>query len=510
VRLIVGTLVALSATLDAAAQTATPAATPAPQKTLSLSELVRDALAQNLTLDSARASTQSTQSSVQSASSAFDPRLDFSPSYKRTQQELLVDSSSTLNGTAPNRVYSGGLGGTLPISTSYSLRVDTNRTAQDNPAFLQQGTFSPTVNNTLSFSLSQPLLKGFGPTYAKSGVNIAEFTSASAQARLDRTAEQTIADVEIAYWSLGLAEAVERLSRDSYDRARELMTRNDKMLGLKLISELDAITSRRGEQQRLTSLTDAVRRRQDAAERLLFLVYGRKALERLGERDMVRTEAPPADVAAVPPVQELETKALEARRDYRAARLDVSQSELVRKINKNAMLPDVRMDASYTASTLGTDGVRFFDGSRNGDLAQREWKVGVSMAYPLGNRSARAAYVKARYDAEAAAANLAAFENIVRSQVRASARAIETNRQRLAQAQRSFDFAKQQYEAGQKQLQLGLLDSFRLLQMEEDVSGAEITLEQTRYDLALALTDFALATSTIGQRYQTAGAAPQR
>ena len=49
------------------------------------------------------------------------------------------------------------------------------------------------------------------------------------------------------------------------------------MFDLELITEVDLISARRGLQQRLTALTDAVRRRQDAAERLWYYVYGEKA-----------------------------------------------------------------------------------------------------------------------------------------------------------------------------------------------------------------------------------------
>jgi len=495
VRPIVASLVALIPAL-AAAQTPTPAPEAA-RKPLILSQLVKDALDQNLSLSQARASTRSTETSVPSARSMYDPTLDFTPSYARTNQSIL----SGPEGEQSGRVYAGGANGRLPISTGYNIRFDSSGTDQNNPAFLQPPAINPLVNNTLSFSVSQPLLRGLGPKYQNAPVDLAEFSTEAANQRLKRTTEQTIADVEIAYWSLGLAEAVERLSRDSYVRAQDLMGRNDKMLDLKLISELDAITSRRGFQQRLTSLTDATRRRQDAAERLLFLVYGRQAVDHLNEIDSIRTEPPPAVLDSPPAMSEVEKAALERRQDYQAAKTDLSQSQLLTSVNKNALLPDLRLTGTYTRAVLNTDAVRVFSGGRAGDLKQQEWKLGVTMTYPIGNRSARSAYAKARYDSEVQADNLASFENLVRNQSRAAVRAINTNRQRLEQAQRSFDYAKQQYDAGQKQLQLGLVDSFRLLQMEEDVSNTELTLEQTRYDLALAMTDFGLATATIGQRY---------
>jgi outer membrane protein TolC len=499
-RLILRSLVALAIAHQVGAQTPPRPATDGPCKTLPLNQLVKDALERNLTLASARATTHSTEMAVDSARSTFDPQLALSPSYARADQSVL-STQQMITGTQPTTSYAASVNGQTPISTSYSFSFQSDRVSNTNPSLLAVGVQTPSVNNTMSFAVSQPLLKGFGSTYAHAPVDLAQYTADSAQARLRRTADQTIADVETAYWTLGFAEANERLSRDSLTRAQELQTRNEKMLDLKLISELDALTARRGYQQRLTSLTDATRRRRDAAENLLFLVYGRAAAEHLPERDAICTEPPPSDTAPTPPPAELEKLALERRPDFQAARLDLSQSQLQTRVNKNALLPDVRVTGTYSANVLGTDGVRLFNTSRLGDLEQNGWKLGFSVSYPIGNRGARAAYQKARYDAEAQDVSVASFENLVRNQARSSARGIDTNRERLQQAQRSFDYAKQQYEAGQKQLQLGLLDSFRLLQMEEEVSNAESVLEQTRYDFALSMTDFGLATGTIAGRY---------
>jgi len=67
-------------------------------------------------------------------------------------------------------------------------------------------------------------------------------------------------------------------------------------------------------QQRLTSLTEATRQRQDAAERLVYLVYGENAAGRLKNELVLRTELPPSDFPSLPPVAELEERALRERR----------------------------------------------------------------------------------------------------------------------------------------------------------------------------------------------------
>jgi outer membrane protein len=470
--------------------------------------LVRDALRDNLTLRSVRASTLSVETSVEAESSRFDPLFQISPFYSRSELERLdAQSGAIVAGARPNGGVASSFGGILPSSTSYSIGLASDWQRQTNPAF-QPGFPSPSVNSALSFSLAQPLMRGRGRSIVQGPVDLARTASQSARARLDRVVEETITNVENAYWSLGLAEAAERIARDSLKRARDLLARNVQMRELKLISEVDTITSRRGVQERLTSLTDAVRRREDAFERLIFLVYGEGASERLRRNPIFHTEPPPTDYPELVAMAGIEEQALQERRDLEGARLDLAQSEISKRLAKNALKPDVRLTAGYLVQTQGTDSFRLLSTSRPGDVKESDWQVGISLSYPFGNRASKAADARARYENDVQRTLLASSQAAVRSEVRAAARAIEANRERLAQAQLSFTYARQQYDAGQEQLRLGLIDSFRLLQMEDDVSNAESVLEQTRYDLAFAASIFRLAMGTNDEPYRSVVANP--
>jgi outer membrane protein len=468
---------------------------------LPLEQLVRDALQTNLGLRTARASSSAVETGIQGASGIFDPQLSASPTFGTGHRELLLQPNLPGSGTETSRGVNAGVSGTLRTSTIYGVSMDHARNDLDNLDLANQVP-QPNANTALTFSVRQPLLRGFGPTYAQAPVRIARYGATASRQRLERTAELTISDVETFYWSLGLAEAFEKINRDSLKRAQDLMDRNKKMSDLKLIAEVDLITSQRGLQQRLTALTDSVRRRQDAAERLLFLVYGEKAAERLASMTALRAEPPPASAPVLPAAEEIEGKVLEERADVRAARVDRDSADFSRKVAKNALLPDLALTTSYAARTNGTEGFSLFNTSRVGDLSANDWRFGASFGYPLWNRVARAAEARARYDAQVQSLVLASTETNVRSEVRAATRAVRTELERLEQSRLGFEYAQKQYTAGQEQLRLGLIDSFRLLQLEEDVANAELTYQQVRFDLAQALTNYGLATGTLLEKYQ--------
>lgn len=475
---------------------------------LPLKDAVRDALHLNLTLRSARSTTAAEETAVMSARGAFDPRLSAEPSYSTGRSTLLLDSGASTSGSQSGRALSAGVSGSLPFSTGYAVNLDHTWRDQENPLIAGLSQPQPAASTNLVFSLRQPLLKGAGPRYAQAPVTIAEYARDAARARLDRTVEETIAGVETAYWSVGLAEEVERLSFNSYLRAKELLDRNERMRGLGLISDVDLITAKRGVQARLTSLTEATRRRKDAVDRLLFYIYGEKAgavLERL--HDMT-TDSPPE---ALPPLlggEETKSLAMSIRTDVKAFSLDRSQSSFSEILAKNALLPDVSLAGSVSTLTEGTNTFRLLSTQRAGDIESTDWRIGLVFSYPLSNRGARAAHAKAKFDAEASALALTSAQANAESELRIAKRAVESTHQRLRQARLSFDLAGQQYEAGQKQLQLGLIDSFRLLQMEDDVTTAELVLAQVRYDLAQSITSYELATDGLRKKYEIAPETP--
>lgn len=482
--------------LGAAEDPAPPAGEP-----LALRDLVRDAIGSNLALRSARAFERGVDADLLASKGIFDPRLVAAPSLTTGRSSVLVEEGAPVSGSRSGRALALGVGGALPLSTSYALALDHSWSDQENAQVVVPGESQPSASTALRLTLSQPLLKGAGPRYAGAPVTLAGLSAKAAGESLDRALEETIAAVESAYWSLGLSEAVERLSRDSYLRAEELLERNQRMRALELVSEVDLITARRGVQARLTSLTEASRRRQDAADRLLFLVYGDGAAPRAAAFASRPTEPPLAAPPEVPGLEEAEAAALRGRSDVRALSLAVEQGALAEDVARNALLPEVSLTGSVTTRTGLTDSFRLFSNSRAGDVESSDWSVGVAFSYPLSNRAARGAHLQSVWESRRRSLALASAEADVRSEVRAADRGVRANRLRLEQAELSFELARQQYEAGRKQLQLGLVDSFRLLQMEDDVTLAELVLVQVRYDLAQAITSYALAVGTLRERY---------
>ncbi|MBT7502734.1 MAG: hypothetical protein HN645_07420 [Gemmatimonadales bacterium] len=93
--------------------------------------------------------------------------------------------------------------------------------------------------------------------------------------------------------------------------------------------------------------------------------------------------------------------------------------------------------------------------------------------------------------------DLSLSENLVLQDVREATRAVRSGIERLAAGDEAARLAAAQLVAERQRLDLGLGDSFRLLETEENAVQAELESVRSRYDLARATTRLRLARGEI-------------
>lgn len=508
--MIVGTLAAVTPL------TAAPAPLPQdpqavsdlPERTVvRLVDLVNDGLSGNLTLLNAIVGSRSVRAGEVLARSIYDPTLSADGDYSDDGQTLSVSDGVSFGDL---RAADGGVAvaGATPLSTTYSASLVASWQDQSLTELLSDGASPVTTTTTLSLSLTQPLLRGRGRAIIGAPLESARIASGAADQRLARQVEVSIADFETAYWTLGLAEAIEDTAMRSYSRALEVLQRNQQMRELELIAEPDLITAQRAVASRATELTQATQTRRDAAEALIFLIYGERADDRIlqtGPR--IRTDG---ELPEPPPVGAYEEfgGVIGTRHDVQAARYDVDQSRVDLRVAENDTLPSLDLSGSY-AATSETDGpLRLLVAGSTG-LDVDGWQAGAVFTYPIGNHEAAGRRAQAALAVDGSELVLSAVENAALQDVRQAGRAILAEQQALSQARLALQYAQQQYDAGRQQLQLGLIDSFRLLQMEDDVVEGELAEIRARYSLAQAITRYQLALGTIDDKYPAAAVVAQ-
>ena len=286
------------------------------------------------------------------------------------------------------------------------------------------------------------------------------------------------------------AEAIQAVLGRSYEIAEALLFRNEQLADRELLADVDVITARSAVALRRSILVGARRARVDAAEAAVFLVWGEGANQELARDTLpLRTTGIEITLPDVLPFREAEAIALTRRRDLAAARSELRGSEVAAESARIGRLPSLSLDGSVQSG--GTESSL---GSSLGALDQGwSWSIGVNFTQPLRNRTDRGLDLDADLTRELRRLDLILIENRVRQDVREAVRAVVAGAERLEAAQEAATLASAQLEAERRRLDLGLGDSFRLLETEENAVQAELESVRARYDLARAATRYRLA-----------------
>jgi outer membrane protein len=428
----------------------------------------------NLALRAGRLAPRTAATSVAVARASFDPVFTASgdQSWDRTR-------SATLRATDARRTsYSAGVGQTLSTGTAYDVTLSGAR----DHTIPSSSLVNPSHASDVTVTVTQPLLEGAGRGAAYADVDASRERLAAAENRAARLSTEVASEIAIAYWTLAGAQYAEQLSRASLALSEGLLVRNERLLGLELIAAVEVLTARAGVASRRGALVAAVNDRQRAAEELLFLIHGENA-RRETMRPWAVTE--PEIVAEPGPESVLEAKALARREDLAAAMRDLDAAGISLRSASNALLPN--LDVTGSVGT-GSSASRTFGRAWDGTLDNNEpsWSVGLAVTIPIGNRGDRARFDAARIEDERKRLAVVELENSVRLAVRNARRDVVLGRERLNVAEESRKLSEERLRAEQNRLELGLGDTLRVLEAEEDATSAYLTEIRARHDLATA------------------------
>lgn len=467
-----------------------------------LDSLVDVALERNLQLLASRTEEAGARSNVLGALAAFDHGLSVGMT-RNDQEARLPGQASQLEDA-----YSLGVDYSkrMPFSGEASLSVRSERqTLSPFDSTSAPIPTSPFFTTTTRLTYRQPLLRGFGPGPAFAAVESARQAERSTRLEIRRDAAETIARVEKAYWSLLAAQSLVRVAERSVALADSIARRNRELLELEMVTALDVATAERALAQRRTALVDSRRRRRDAMESLIYLVYGEDAARLLEHPDFeVRADSSSRRRADLSPLDAMERTALDARADVRGARHRLEAQQALQRRARNSLLPEVDLIGTVgTGGSGGSFGPLRFDGAFGTD--QTRWSFGIEMSYPLANRQARAADMLQGSLVRRRRWELASVAAEVSREVSAARRGVVMGQDRLETARRAQDLARGEFDAAIDAQRQGVITTFQLLEIEEELLRARQVTAQALLEYLSAITDMELSLGRITEDYSLPG-----
>jgi HAE1 family hydrophobic/amphiphilic exporter-1 len=159
-----------------------------------------------------------------------------------------------------------------------------------------------------------------------------------------------------------------------------------------------------------------------------------------------------------------------------------------------AVVPPIAVQSSTVSPNLVGGYGRDLRNLIGGDT--RNITVGVAISFPFKNKTAEANLAGARIQKEQLQASVRSQEQIIEVDVRNSAQAVESARQRVLSAREARVNAEAQLEGEQRLYQVGRSTTFLLFQRENALANARASELRAETDYNKALADLQRATST--------------
>lgn len=432
---------------------------------LTLQEGIKLVLQNNLDITVERQNPTIKASDITIQKAVFDPTLTLNLDTNRNVSETRSTISAELSGTKTTTGdLNAGINQKLMTGGTYDLEFK-NQWLQTNAP----GTLSPSYQTALSLTLTQPLLKNFGFEANQAQIRIARNNYLISQEVFEAKVMDLVLKTQQQYWDLVFARQNLRVQQQALRSAQELLETNQAKVEQGVLAPIEVLVAEAGVASQQEGVITAEKAIKDAEDNLRQLVN-------LSDHSMI-------EEFAILPVDEPEVEektfdvkmtvqtASEKRPDVRQAKVAIITNEINERFAKNQLLPSL----DFTGS-LGLNGLA---GNYPDDLDQLgstnfyKWSAGLQLTYPLGNRSARAAFAKNRVALEQSSFSLKSLEQGVILQVKEAVRRVQTDFKRIESNRKARILAEKKLEAERERFNVGLSTTKNVLDFQKDLATAQ-------------------------------------
>lgn len=417
----------------------------------------------------------------------FDPEVFGQVEFAREESVETARATGSQFGVRGND--SAGVAGvrqTLPTGTDIELAATQDRSISNRAPEQQSARIGLTV--------TQALLRGFGPAVNLASVRQAELDTAASYFELRGFVEALLAETEIAYWQYLLAERKIEIFERSLEVARQQSEQVEDRIEVGVLAPTEAAAARSEAALREQALIDA--RSELEAARLQLLRRMDAPMQRT-DASIVPTSSPATDGEELGAIHERIALARRLRPDLNEARLRLDQNRLETIRTRNGLLP--RLDLFVALGKTGYADT-FPDSFRELDGPTYDAGVGVALSHYLGNETAEGfhrAAIAGREQASAAVANLA---QLVELDVSLALNDARRAREQIAATITTRELQEATAAAEQERFDVGSSTALLVAQAQRDLLAAQIAEVEAVTNYRIALVELYLAEGSLLER----------
>ena len=456
---------------------------------LNLSQAIKLVLAKNFTIQVEQISPDIAAHELTAEKGIFDPSFDSRYLRSKADNPQLIDP---LNIDAPDSftleddALSIGFNGLLPWGTNYEIGIDSDN---------RRGTFNDFTDEYYTFagfSLTQPILRGFGAGFNKARINIAKKGLELSEWEFKRVVISIISRTIFAYNDFYFASQNLDVAKRSRDLALKLKEDNIRRIEIGSMAPLDVVQAEAEVALREERVLLAERFMLDQENRLKQLLFD-DIVGVLKKRISILPPHQPQEITLN--LEEDYQKALEIRPDYRRAVLYLETSEIEITLNSHQALPNLDLIGGYGWQGRDDSFESSFD--RLTENENQAYRLGINFNVPFPNRFGRSQKAAAYLRKNQQEITLKQFKQDILINLDNAAGRINTNWKRIKVAKDARALSEKSLAAEQKKLQAGTSTTFIVLRLQDDLAEAEIRELQaiTDYNKSLAEYDQQVGTT---------------
>ncbi|MCD9187368.1 MAG: TolC family protein [Pyrinomonadaceae bacterium] len=483
---------------------------------ITLNDAIKKALENNNDIEIAKNDVRIAESTLRSLLGVYDLTFTYSPTYSRQSTTGAADSSIT-NRTATNS-FTNDIGIGSPIKFgggNYSTFFNTRRTSGNLTFnFLPNPTTGEVITipilttqytANLGVNFTQPILRNRNIDQTRRQIKIQRKRISQTDADFRRQTILTISQVQSAYWDLVFALRDQQNKVANLNLAKENLRQVDARIEAGAAAPLE----------RAEVATELANRESDVLVASQQVTINENRLKQLIIKDQTNPEWQNQLMPTDKPVFSNDDINLDlALKDAIENRPELSRLKLEKEVNKidisffkNQALPQVDFVSSFSLQSLSNSRNAdsfppYFTGGY-GQAVQNlfrsdapNYSVGLTISFPLRNKTAKADLATARIESERIEAQTRSQEQTIVVEVRNAVQAVETAKQRVFSARRARENAEIQLEGERQLLAAGRSTTFLLFQRENALTTARNSEIRAETDLNKAYSDLQRATST--------------
>lgn len=375
----------------------------------------------------------------------------------------------------------------LPTGTTVEATVGHDRT---------DSSIYPDIQTArIGLSITQSLLRGFGPAVNLVGVRQAELDIDASVYELRGFTEALLADTETAYWHYVLAKQEIEIFERSLTVARQQRDEVEHRIEVGLLPATEAAAARAEVARHEQSLIDARSLMEERRLRILRLTNPGSS----GRFDL-RVNATSEPRITPEPITDLDERiklAEQSRPDLNETRLRIEQSRLETVLTRNGLLPKLELFIAFGRTGFADTFSESFR-ELNGDT--HDFTAGIRFSHFLGNRAERARHLAARASRRQAAEALENLRQIVQLDVRIGVNEVERARQQITATRATRELQEQTLLAEKERFDVGASTALLVAQAQRDLLASSIAEVKAVVNYRISLIKLYLSEGSLLER----------